>query len=78
MFRFTLGIRGFDDKNIPRVVGLLGAVLLTVNHLNSAEPVSGAQVMSCCVMLGDVCGMSTVHALLEHISNPCVLAALPL
>eukprot|EP00892_Ulva_mutabilis_P011830 jgi/Ulvmu1/9019/UM005_0110.1 len=44
VFRFTLGIPGFDDANIPRVVGIVGGALLTVNHLMSASPVSDAQV----------------------------------
>lgn len=45
VFRFTLGIPGFDDANIPRVVGIIGGVLLTANHLMSASPVSDAQVL---------------------------------
>jgi hypothetical protein len=43
IFRFTLGIPGFEDEDIPKVVGLLGAALLVVNHLASANP-SDAQV----------------------------------
>ena len=43
VFRFTLGIPGFDDEDIPRVVGFLGASLLVVNHLASSNP-SDAQV----------------------------------
>lgn len=38
VFRFTLGIPGFDDQDIPRVVGLLGASLLVANHLSSSNP----------------------------------------
>ena len=38
VFRFTLGIPGFDDADIPRVVGLLGAGLLVANHLASSNP----------------------------------------
>ena len=38
MFRFTLGIPGFDDQDIPRVIGLLGTSLLVVNHLSGASP----------------------------------------
>lgn len=45
VFRFTLGIPGFDDANIPRVVGFLGGSLLAVNHLLSASPISDAQVL---------------------------------
>ena len=33
MFRFTLGIPGFEDEDIPRVVGLVGAALLVANHV---------------------------------------------
>lgn len=45
VFRFTLGIPGFDDAYIPRVVGFVGGALLTVNHVLSESPVSAAQVM---------------------------------
>ena len=38
VFRFTLGIPGFDDEDIPRVVGLVGASLLVANHLASPTP----------------------------------------
>ena len=38
VFRFTLGIPGFDDQDIPRVIGLLGTSLLVVNHLSGASP----------------------------------------
>lgn len=43
VFRFTLGIPGFDDANIPRVVGLVGALGMTVNHALGGTP-SSAQV----------------------------------
>ena len=43
VFRFTLGIPGFDDRNIPRVVGLVMAAALAINHLASPEPVPDAQ-----------------------------------
>lgn len=33
IFRFTLGIPGFDDEDIPRVVGGLGGAALVANHL---------------------------------------------
>mmetsp|Transcript_35845 Transcript_35845/g.91580 ORF Transcript_35845/g.91580 Transcript_35845/m.91580 type:complete len:304 (+) Transcript_35845:727-1638(+) len=36
VFRFTLGIPGFDDALIPRVVGLLGGALLAVNHMSGS------------------------------------------
>lgn len=39
VFRFTLGIPGFDDSNIPRVAGILSLALLLLNHtLSSTEP----------------------------------------
>ena len=38
VFRFTLGIPGFDDEDIPRVVGFIGASLLVANHLASTSP----------------------------------------
>lgn len=43
VFRFTLGIPGFEDRYIPRVVGTLGLVLLALNHLNSSNPVPDVQ-----------------------------------
>ncbi len=44
VFRFTLGIPGFNDSLIPRVVGVLAAALLVLNHfLDNASP-SDAQV----------------------------------
>mmetsp|Transcript_5952 Transcript_5952/g.17036 ORF Transcript_5952/g.17036 Transcript_5952/m.17036 type:complete len:345 (+) Transcript_5952:52-1086(+) len=42
VFRFTLGIPGFDDDLIPRVVGVLGAVLLTANHLAAGSAAGSA------------------------------------
>lgn len=45
VFRFTLGIPGFDDANIPRVIGAVGAVLLTLNHVLTAQPVPDTQVL---------------------------------
>ena len=44
VFRFTLGIPGFDDDLIPRVVGALGAALLAGNHVLAGSPPSNAQV----------------------------------
>jgi hypothetical protein len=35
VFRFTLGIPGFEDRFIPGVVAGVGAALLGVNHLFS-------------------------------------------
>ena len=53
VFRFTLGIAGFDDALIPRVVGVLGAALLLLNHIISDGLASDAQVgllHTCCSM----------------------------
>lgn len=44
VFRFTLGIPGFEDRLIPRVVGLVAAALLVVNHYLGAQPAPAAQV----------------------------------
>ncbi|KAF8065478.1 CCB2 [Scenedesmus sp. PABB004] len=44
VFRFTLGIPGFDDANIPRVVGAAVAALVAVNHALGADPAPPAQV----------------------------------
>eukprot|EP00890_Picochlorum_soloecismus_P006415 jgi/Picsp_1/6775/NSC_04115-R1_protein len=46
VFRFTLGIPGFDDALIPRVVGILVGMLLVVNRALSAEYVSDSQVLT--------------------------------
>jgi hypothetical protein len=43
VFRFTLGIPGFDDALIPRVVGVAGAALLLLNHLLAEGSPSAAQ-----------------------------------
>lgn len=37
VFRFTLGIPGFDDRLIPRFVGLAGGALLGINHVLGAS-----------------------------------------
>jgi len=47
VFRFTLGIPGFDDRLIPRFVGGAAAALLAVNHVVAAQPVPDAQVCGC-------------------------------
>ena len=47
VFRFTLGIPGFDDDLIPRVVGCLGAVLLVANHIAAGPYTTAAQVTAC-------------------------------
>jgi hypothetical protein len=44
VFRFTLGIPGFDDRLIPRVVGVALGVMLLVNHVAGAQPTPDAQV----------------------------------
>jgi len=44
VFRFTLGIPGFDDALIPRAVGALGAAALVANHVLGAGAPSAAQV----------------------------------
>ena len=46
VFRFTLGIPGFDDALIPRVVGSLGASLLIANHLSDPAQATDAQARS--------------------------------
>ncbi len=45
VFRFTLGIPGFDDTYIPRVVGSLGILVLLANHLLGPDTVSDTQVI---------------------------------
>lgn len=44
VFRFTLGIPGFEDRMIPRVVGLAIGGLLLLNHVLGAQPTPEAQV----------------------------------
>lgn len=46
VFRFTLGIPGFDDTLIPRVVGCLGILVLVANHLLGPDIVSATQTRS--------------------------------
>jgi hypothetical protein len=46
VFRFTLGIPGFDDALIPRVVGILVGMLIVVNRALSAEYVSDSQILT--------------------------------
>eukprot|EP00850_Spirogloea_muscicola_P019112 SM000183S04006 [mRNA] locus=s183:280176:283150:- [translate_table: standard] len=43
VFRFTLGIPGFDDADLPRAVGVLLGALLAANHVASAGAVAPAQ-----------------------------------
>ena len=56
VFRFTLGIPGFDDANIPRVIGVLCLLLLVLNHAFGSSSPAPAQVGpghagSCCCLL---------------------------
>ena len=44
VFRFTLGIPGFDDALIPRFVGVLGLLLLLVNHVLNQSAYAVGQV----------------------------------
>ena len=44
VFRFTLGIPGFDDANIPRVIGVLCLLLLVLNHALGSSSLAPAQV----------------------------------
>mmetsp|Transcript_12653 Transcript_12653/g.25401 ORF Transcript_12653/g.25401 Transcript_12653/m.25401 type:complete len:301 (-) Transcript_12653:1512-2414(-) len=46
VFRFTLGIPGFDDALIPRVVGVVGACLLVANHIISGESSGPSQTVT--------------------------------
>lgn len=43
VFRFTLGIPGFDDALIPRVAGSIGGLALLLNHVLSGDQVSLSQ-----------------------------------
>ncbi len=45
VFRFTLGIPGFDDDSIPRVVGILGLLLLSANHLAAGSAAGSASLV---------------------------------
>ena len=38
VFQFTLGIPGFDDALVPRIVGAAVIVLLVINHLAASNP----------------------------------------
>lgn len=44
VFRFTLGIPGFEDRLIPQVVAGVGGALLALNHLVSSPPLPVSQV----------------------------------
>ena len=60
MFRFTLGIPGFDDEDVPRVGGALGAAGLFANRiaagtdgaseaLGRSETVGAALCLACAI-----------------------------
>ena len=61
VFRFTLGIPGFDDTLIPRVVGSLGILVLVANHLLGPDIVSATQVLG--HVISRVCVVSLSHSL---------------
>lgn len=69
VFRFTLGIPGFDDANIPRVVGLVGALGMTVNHALGGTP-SSAQACRLFDALAALCvatrALVTAHTVALH------------
>eukprot|EP01026_Neomeris_dumetosa_P073478 TRINITY_DN7565_c0_g1_i7.p1 TRINITY_DN7565_c0_g1~~TRINITY_DN7565_c0_g1_i7.p1 ORF type:complete len:295 (-),score=38.42 TRINITY_DN7565_c0_g1_i7:125-1009(-) len=44
VFRFTLGIPGFEDRFIPRVIGTIILTLMLINHFFSGDYVDGAQI----------------------------------
>ncbi|KAL6770680.1 CCB2 [Auxenochlorella protothecoides x Auxenochlorella symbiontica] len=46
MMRFTLGIPGFDDAQIPRIIGLAGGSLLIANHVLGSQPTPLAQTLA--------------------------------
>ncbi|KAJ7567789.1 hypothetical protein O6H91_01G007000 [Diphasiastrum complanatum] len=46
VLRFTLGIPGFDDSELPRLLGLLLGTLLVLNHFLSPSTISSAQLRS--------------------------------
>ncbi|KAF5827481.1 protein required for cyt b6 assembly [Dunaliella salina] len=60
VFRFTLGIPGFEDRYIPRVVGGLGASLVLINHFLAAQVAPPSQVRGefICIVLAAVCALA--------------------
>ena len=70
VFRFTLGIPGFKDRYIPRLVGEMGSLLLLLNHvLLAPQLVPDAQVWALCVcMCGCIC-VCVSMCLLERAKN---------
>ncbi|PNH01502.1 hypothetical protein TSOC_012610, partial [Tetrabaena socialis] len=57
VFRFTLGIPGFDDRLIPRVVGCAIGALLVLNNVLGAQPTPDAQARAewLCALLAALC-----------------------
>lgn len=57
VFRFTLGIPGFDDGLIPRIIGFAGLFVLFLNHVLGQSVSDGTQVrdfsfwVNCLLML---------------------------
>ena len=56
VFRFTLGIPGFDDADIPRILGFLALALLAANNISSNVPPDGTQV---CYRFDNSCSSHT-------------------
>ncbi|KAA6418702.1 MAG: required for cyt b6 assembly [Trebouxia sp. A1-2] len=70
VFRFTLGIPGFDDTFIPRVVGSFGILILIANHLLGPDTVSETQTRSevFAAVLATICIASpTIEARLKEL-----------
>lgn len=70
VFRFTLGIPGFDDNLIPRFVGIIAGIALIANHLASDVIFSEAQHRTELVgaMLSVLCiATPTIGARLEEL-----------
>ena len=63
VFRFTLGIPGFDDDLVPRVVGAFGAALLAGNHWLAGSEPPAAQVIAWSVYDGCPTGDPNPHSI---------------
>eukprot|EP00898_Chlorokybus_atmophyticus_P004466 jgi/Chlat1/501/Chrsp103S01103 len=59
VFRFTLGIPGFEDRYIPRVVGIGVAALLAANHLATEDPTTGQTISE---LVGGVLSVCAIAA----------------
>jgi hypothetical protein len=57
VFRFTLGIPGFDDSRIPQVVGAMVAAAVAVNHVLGVQPTPPAQVRGHATRLPPSCAL---------------------